>query len=97
MKNLSLKEQVIQLLFNNACQKGQYATMRPTDIGRGIETYRLEYVSRSIDPVSRIHYDILKELEREKRIECVWNERHTRRKWRLTEAEWDRLISLNNT
>jgi len=93
---VQLKDEIIHVLLKNACEKGRDACMRPTDIGRKIETYRLDYVSRTTDPLSRKHYDLLKELKRAGRVECVcrvWNESGTRRtrRWRLTKAEYNQL------
>ena len=91
-----LKDEIIHVLLKNAREKGQDACMRPTDIGRKIETYRLKYEKRATDPLSRKHYDLLKKLKHARQVECVckvWNESGTRstRRWRLTKAEYNRL------
>ena len=89
-----LKEEIIHVLLKHARENGRYACMRPSDIGRGIGTYRLEYKKRASDPLSRKHHELLKELEEEGRVERVWNERRTKSRWRLTEAEYNRLTEV---
>ena len=86
-----LKEGIIHVLLMDARENGRLEGMRPTHIGKGIETYRKEYQKRAGDPLSRKHYELLKKLECEQRVEAVWNERRTRRRWRLTKPEWNRL------
>ena len=86
-----LKDEIIHVLLKHARKNGRHEGMRPSDIGREIGTYRLKYEKRANDPLSRKHHELLRKLERAQRVEPVWNERGTKRKWRLTETEYNRL------
>lgn len=85
-----LEVAIIHVLFKNAHENGRHACMRPSDIGREIGTYR-RHPPSSDDPFGRVHHGLLRKLKKEGRVEPVWNESRTKRKWRLTKAEWDRL------
>ena len=85
-----LKRAIIHVLLKNARESGRHACMRPSDIGREIGTYRKDTPS-SDDTSGRVHHKLLKKLHNEGRVEPLWNESRTRRRWRLTDAEWNRL------
>ena len=85
-----LEDAIIRVLLKNARENGRHACMRPSDIGREIGTYRRDAPS-SDDTFGRVHHKLLRKLENESRVEPLWNESRTKRKWRLTEAEWNRL------
>ena len=91
-----LKEEIIYVLLKHARENGRHEGMRPSDIGRGIGTYRLKYEKRGSDPLSRKHHELLKKLKKEGRVEFVWYKPRTRRmrKWRLTKAEYNRLTEV---
>ena len=84
------EEAIIHVLLKNARENGRHACMRPSDIGREIGTYRKQAPS-SDDPFGRVHHKLLRKLQKEGRVEHVWNESGTKRRWRLTDAEWNRL------
>ena len=81
-----LEDAIIDVLLKNAHENGRDAYMSAPNIGRKIGTYRQPYEKRASDPLSRKHYDLLRKLKREGRVEHV-----ERTGWRLTEAEWNRL------
>lgn len=83
-----LKNKIIHVLLKHAYEYGLRAYMRPSDIGREIGTYRLEYQSRKNDPFSRKHHELLRKLEKE-----GWVEHSKRVGWRLTKAAWNQLTS----
>lgn len=77
-----LKDEIIDVLREN----GPDVYMSGPQIGRKLGTYRQPYNPRANDPLSRKHYDILRKLKNEGRVE------HSERiGWRLTKAEWSRL------
>lgn len=79
-----MKDEIIHVLLKN----GRDVYMSGPNIGRKIGAYRLEYQNRGSDPFSRKHYELLRKLKNEGRVE------HSERVgWRLTEAEWNRLTS----
>lgn len=85
-----LEVAIIHVLFKNAHENGRHACMRPSDIGREIGTYR-RHPPSSDDPFGRVHHKLLRKLKKDHRVEHVWNESGTKRTWRLTDAEWNRL------
>ena len=85
-----LEGAIIHVLLKNACENGRHACMRPSDIGREIGTYRRDKPPPE-DIFGRVHHKLLRKLQNEGRVEPLWNESRTRRRWRLTDAEWDRL------
>ncbi len=81
-----LKAEIIEVLLNNRLKNGQDEYMSGPNIGRKIGTYRQPYNTRASDPFSRKHYELLRKLKNEGRVE------HSERiGWRLTEAEYNRL------
>ncbi|MYK19045.1 hypothetical protein F4055_12925 [Candidatus Poribacteria bacterium] len=85
---VDLKSKIIHVFLRHAHEYGRDAYMRPSDIGKEIGTYRLEYQSRKSDPLSRKHHELLRKLEKE-----GWVEHSKRVGWRLTKAAWDQLTS----
>ena len=85
---VDLKKEIIHVLLRHAHEYGLHVYMRPSDIGRAIGTYRLEYQSRKSDPLSRKHHELLRKLEKE-----GWVEHSKRVGWRLTKAAWNQLTS----
>ena len=85
---IHLKNEIIHVLLRYAHKYGLRAYMRPSDIGKEIGTYRLEYQSRKSDPLSRKHHELLRKLEKE-----GWVEHSKRVGWRLTKAAWNELTS----
>jgi len=85
---IHLKNEIIHVLLRHAHKYGRRAYMRPSDIGKEIGTYRLEYQSRKSDPLSRKHHELLRKLEKE-----GWVEHSKRVGWRLTKAGWNQLTS----
>ncbi|MYC75390.1 hypothetical protein F4X10_06425 [Candidatus Poribacteria bacterium] len=81
-----LEDKIIEVLLKNRLKNGRDAYMSGPNIGRKIGTYRQPYNTRASDPLSRIHYDILRRLKNEGRVE------HSERiGWRLTETEYNGL------
>ena len=81
-----LEDEIIEVLLKNRLKNGRYVYMSGPNIGRKIGTYRLKYKKRASDPLSRKHYELLRKLKNEGRVE------HSERVgWRLTEAEYNRL------
>ena len=87
--SIELENKVLKILFENQVNNGQEAYMTGPNVGRKLSTYRQPYQKRANDPLSRIHYDILKKLRREKRVEHI-----ERTGWRLTKTEYDKLKAL---
>ena len=85
-----MKDEIIHVLLKDACENGRHTCMRPSDIGREIGTYR-RHPPSSDDTFGRAHHKLLRKLQNEGRVEPLWNESRTKRRWRLTEAEWNRL------
>ncbi|MDE0552691.1 MAG: hypothetical protein OXI24_00620 [Candidatus Poribacteria bacterium] len=81
-----LKAEIIEVLLNNRLKNGRDVYMSGPNIGRKIGTYRQPYNTRASDPFSRKHYELLRKLKNEGRVE------HSERVgWRLTKAEYNRL------
>ena len=81
-----LKDEIIHVLLKNRLKNGRDVYMSGPNIGKKIGTYRLKYQNRASDPLSRKHYELLRKLKKERRVE------HSERVgWRLTEAEYNRL------
>ncbi|MDE0686061.1 MAG: hypothetical protein OXI63_24310 [Candidatus Poribacteria bacterium] len=80
-----LNEVVIHVLLKNAHKNGRDTYMRPSDIGRGMGTYRRQSPSGD-DPFGQIHHKLLRRLQNECRVEQLEGDG-----WRLTESEWKRL------
>ena len=79
-----LEDAIIQVL-KNARARGD-AEMRPSDIGRAIGTYRRDPPLPG-DSHGRVHHRLLRKLEKAGRVEPVWNEARTKRRWRLIDTE----------
>ena len=87
-----IEDAIIQVLLKNGREKGRHAYMRGADIGREIGTYR-RHTPSSDDPFGRVHRYLLNKLQDEGRAEPLWSESGKKRiGWRLTDAEWNRLI-----
>ena len=69
---------------------GGYTYIKATYIGKEIGTYR-RHAPSSDDTFGRVHHKLLRKLQNECRVEPLWNESRTRRRWQLTDAEWNRL------
>lgn len=78
-----LEDAIIQVLLKDAQVNGREEGMRPSDIGRAIGTYRLDAPLPG-DSYGRVHHRLLRKLEKEDRVESVWNEARTKRRWRLS-------------
>jgi hypothetical protein len=85
-----LEDEIIHVLLKNARKNGRHAYIRGADIGREIGTYR-RHAPSSDDTFGRVHHKLLRKLQNKCRVEPLWNGSRTQRRWRLTDAEWNRL------
>ena len=85
-----LEDEIVQVLLKNARENGRHACMRASEIGKEIGTYR-RYDPSSDDPFGQVHRKLVKKLQNECRVEPLWNESRTKRRWRLTDTELNRL------